>query len=252
MPLLSSALDYILGIITENEEVKKFPKDFVTASMLWIRTWFLTDDPKTETKLNDPDRSLESKKTILESKLEDLQDNPQFMSELQDKLNALAHQRERLKNVVTDTDIDVKGNVHIGDSGTSSGDHYDQKNVVKGSNIKAGGDFRLGDDVNTTINHITHNYSGNPSAHGKSPTISSLKAELQQLIRQAKTGMAIERFLDASEKIDADLHAEILQLSGQFNYMERKERMGTASTSEINLERNKINSALVELMGKLD
>jgi hypothetical protein len=252
MPLLSSALDYILGIITENEEVKKFPKDFVTASMQWIRTWFLTDDPKTETKLNDPDRSMESKKTILETKLEHLQDNQQFMSELKEKLYALELQRKRIKNVVVDTDIDAMGNVHIGDSGTFSGDHFEEKNIIKGSTIKSGGDFRLGDNINTNINNITHNYHGNSLQPGKSPSNTGIKAELQQLIRQAKTGIAIERFLDASEKIDADLHAEILQLSGQFNYMEPKERMGTASTSEINLERNKINMALLVLVGKLD
>lgn len=45
--------------------------------------------------------------------------------------------------------IHANGNVHIGDTGSSSGDNYEEKNAVKGSNIKAGGDFHLGDVINT-------------------------------------------------------------------------------------------------------
>lgn len=146
MALIEKALSYIVGIVTENEEIKKFPKDFVTASMQWIRTWFLKDDPKTEAKLADPERSEESKKTIIESKLEDLQENPTFVQELTERLSAFEQHQTRLKNVVANADIDAKGNVHIGDKGSSSGDQYDEKNVVKDSTIKPGGDFQVGDD----------------------------------------------------------------------------------------------------------
>ncbi len=145
--MLEKALDYIVGIVTQNEEVKKFPGDFVSASMQWIRSWFLIDDPVTAAKLADPARSEESKKTLIESKIETLNENPQFVEELRAQLAAFEQQRARLKNVVTDADIDVKGNVHIGDKGSASGDHYDEKNIVKGGTIKTGGDFRLGDDI---------------------------------------------------------------------------------------------------------
>ena len=94
----------------------------------------------------DPNKSIEVKKDIIDDKLADLKDNGQFQKELSERLAAFERQKARLKNVVSDTDIDVKGSVHIGDKGTSSGDNYDEKNVVKGSNIKAGGDFRLGDE----------------------------------------------------------------------------------------------------------
>lgn len=147
MALLETALEYIVGIVTENEEVKKFPKDFVTASMKWIRSWFLVDDPKTEAKLTDPHRSLDSKKTLIETKLEALNENPQFVRELREKLNLFEQQRARLKNVISEADIDAKGSIHIGDKGISSDDHYDEKNIIKGGTIKSGGDFRLGDDM---------------------------------------------------------------------------------------------------------
>ena len=147
MSLITKATEYILSMLTEDETVKHFPKEFVAASAQWIRSWFLKDDPKTEPKLQDPDRSPESKKAVIEIKLEDMLENPQFKAALEQQLAAFEQQRARLKNVVSDADIDVKGHVRIGDKGTSSGDNYDEKNVVKGSTIKAGGNFRLGDDI---------------------------------------------------------------------------------------------------------
>ena len=38
MPLLESAAAYILGIITQNEEFKKFPKEFATEGLKWVKT----------------------------------------------------------------------------------------------------------------------------------------------------------------------------------------------------------------------
>jgi len=148
MPLLTKATEYILSILTEDETVKNFPKEFVAESAKWVRSWFLKDDPKTEPKLQDPNRSPENKKGVIEAKLEDMLKNSQFKAALEQQLAIFEQQKTRLKNVVDKSDIDVKGNVHIGDKGSSSGDNYDEKNVVKGSTIKAEGDFRLGDDVN--------------------------------------------------------------------------------------------------------
>ena len=63
MAILQKALDYIVNIVTENEEVQQFPKDFVTTSMQWIRSWFLVDDPKMEAKLQDPKQPRKQKDT---------------------------------------------------------------------------------------------------------------------------------------------------------------------------------------------
>ena len=159
--MLEVATKYVLDLLTENEELKKFPKEFVDESVKWVKSWFLTpEDPKTNAKLEDPNKSIHVKKDIIEDKLDDLKENPQFIKELTERLAAFDQQKKRLKNVVSDADIDVKGSVHIGDKGTSSGDNYDEKNVVKGSTIKAGGHFRLGDDVvsgNQNV-QIVHNY----------------------------------------------------------------------------------------------
>ena len=97
--------------------------------------------------MEDPNKPMEVKKDIIQDKLEDLKDNAQFQKELTEQL-ASFEQFTRHKNVIHDADIDVKGNVHIGDKGSASGEHYDEKNFIKGGSINAGGDFRLGDDVN--------------------------------------------------------------------------------------------------------
>ena len=146
--MLATATKYILDLLTNNEELKKFPKEFTDAAVIWVKSWFLIpDDPKTNAKLEDPDKSIEVKKDIIQDKLEDLKDNARFQQELAEQLAAFEQQRSRIKNVVQDSDIDVKGNVHIGDKGGASDDHYDEKNIVKDGTIKAGGDFRLGDDI---------------------------------------------------------------------------------------------------------
>jgi hypothetical protein len=149
MVLIETATKYILDLLTENEELKKFPKEFIDEAVKWVKSWFLKpEDPRINAKLDDPSKPIEVRKDIIQDKLEDLKENPQFIKELTERMNAFEQQKSRLKNVVDKTDIDVKGSVHIGDKGSSSGDNYDEKNIIKGSNIKAGGDFHLGDDIN--------------------------------------------------------------------------------------------------------
>ena len=67
--------------------------------------------------MEDPNKDIEVKKDIIQVKLDDLKDNPQFTKELTERLDAFEQQRDRLKNVASDADIDVKGSVHIGEKG---------------------------------------------------------------------------------------------------------------------------------------
>jgi hypothetical protein len=48
------------------------------------------------------------------------------------------------KNVAEDVDIEVEGNITIGDK-RDDGKQYDQKNVIKKGKLKSKGDFNLGD-----------------------------------------------------------------------------------------------------------
>lgn len=48
------------------------------------------------------------------------------------------------KNMVKNTNLEIEGQIKIGDVGDKKG-KFEKKNVVEGSKIKAGGDFTLGD-----------------------------------------------------------------------------------------------------------
>ncbi|MEZ0483420.1 hypothetical protein [Fibrella aquatica] len=145
--MIPVAIKYVTDLLLENEEVKKFPKDFVTAGMLWVRSWFLKeDDPVTKGIIESETQPTAVKEAVLEAKLKELLKNPQFVQELQAQLATYAQHSPTAKNIIDGANIDVTGSVHIGDTGITDAATYDQKNVVKsGSVIKAGGDFRLGD-----------------------------------------------------------------------------------------------------------
>ncbi|MBL7795126.1 MAG: hypothetical protein JNJ90_01375 [Saprospiraceae bacterium] len=141
------AKKYVLDLILANEEVKKFPEDFVTTSMKWIRSWFLIDgDPVVKTVLDSPGNEAVTT-ALVEKELSKLLKNETFKQELEAWIAEYATQKQKIKNVMKNTDMDIQGNVHIGDRGNFADVDYDQKNIVKGSNIKTGSDFRLGDEV---------------------------------------------------------------------------------------------------------
>jgi hypothetical protein len=146
MALLETAAEYILGILVQNEEVKKFPKEFLDESVNWVKSWFLTPEDPTSTKiLSNPEKTESSKKDIIEAKLEDLQNNATFMKELEAKLQVYSIHKARIKNVLDNVDVKTKDDIHIGDKIASLNDNYDEKNVVKGGKIETEGGFRLGD-----------------------------------------------------------------------------------------------------------
>lgn len=149
--MLTTDTKFILDVLLEHEELKKFPKEFVQEAGLWVKSWFLKpEDPKSSAKLVDPGKPVEVKIDIIEDILKELENNRQFQQELAAHLAAFEEQRARIKNVVTDAKISAKGDVHIGDKGLSNDDGYHKKNVVQGGHIEAGGDFRMGDDFAPT------------------------------------------------------------------------------------------------------
>jgi hypothetical protein len=146
--LIPLAKTYVIDLILENEEVKKFPKDFVTEGMKWVRSWFIRDDdPVTKTIVESAAQPAAVKEAVLEAKLTELLKNPQFVAELQAQLAAYAQHSPTAKNIFEGQSLDVTGSVHIGDVGTSADDAaYARKNIIgPGSTIKSGGDFHLGD-----------------------------------------------------------------------------------------------------------
>lgn len=255
MPFIETATAYILGIITENEEVKKFPKEFVTESAKWIKSWFLKpEDPKTMAKLSDTTKSDDYKKAVIETKLEDLQANPVFVRELEEKIKIYEAHKRKLHNVIHDTELDVKGSFHQGDKGNTKTDDADEKNAIKRSKISVGGDFRQGDDlhqINSIVNN--HYYAGKTSAIDKiNSTDSGIKIELKNLLAKGDIADVVERLLDITENTDKKSHNTILLLSAQLNRLNNKEISGIISYSEATIERNRLSNSLLSVIDGLN
>ncbi len=255
MALLETAAEYILNILTDNEDVKKFPKEFVGESVKWIKSWFLTpEDPKTMAKLEDPKKSNDYKKDIIDDKLEDLQDNPTFMQELTAKIQAYEAHKRTSMNTIDETDLDVKGSFHQGNTGGASSNNADEKNVIKRSKITVGGDFRQGDDIQQGKMIVNNNYYGGAMPKGEKapPQYQSFKSELKALVVQNKTVLVFNRLLDHIEQQDELTYNNVLLLFGQFNRLNDKETNGLVSFADANIERNRLNNALIVTIDNLE
>ena len=193
---LETAAAYVLGIITENEDFKKFPKEFVGESIKWVKSWFLTpEDPKATAKLIDPDKSIEVKKDIIADKLAELKDNPTFQTELTEKIQLYEHHRRQLLNNIENSDIEVKGNFKQSNTiGTGSSDS-DATNSIKHSKIVVGGDFTQGNDIFQGHTTVYNNfYAPHPSATSAAPPqYKAVKNELKALMAKGKIKEAIEK-----------------------------------------------------------
>jgi len=155
------------------------------------------------------------------------------------------------------------------------------KNVVQGSNITVGGDFRLGDDHNVTHRQenkstdavggdkyvqsaerieINHHYYGKDEMSalgtegnfaGKSPGATDFIQKLQQLIASGRLESAIHALIDFTKTQDKDAHLEALQISARWEGLSRKLRIGTIRNEEATTERSQIVAGLLELVGRL-
>ncbi len=140
MPILETATAFILNILSKNKEAQKFETDFVDASVRWVRSWFLKGDASAKYVLD----AAEVPPEFVQTKLEQLVQNPEFKIELEDRLKKSKKHSIKEKNIARDTHIKGK-NVHIGDIAPDDDDHWERKNIIEGGSVEADGDFHLGD-----------------------------------------------------------------------------------------------------------
>ncbi len=252
--MLEAAKKYVLSLLLENEEVKNFPKDFTTAAVQWIRSWFLKDDPSAEVVVNLSGNE-EAKTKIIEAKLPQLLEDPRFVEELKSKLGEYEQRINRVKNLVDEkSEIDAGGSVTIGDKGKAQADDgYTQKNIVKGK-VKAGKDVHIGDThyrAGDNFN-IVNNYFQHPSAGVAMPVtaLASLKEELRKLVAKGNSGAAIAQLMDLSGQTE-DFQNTAIHLSGRWSELTRQRNNSTLSVADATLERARIDVAVLELIKEL-
>ena len=275
MSFLDRTSVFLLSLLTGNDSIKHFPKEFVRESVQWIRSCFLMEDSKIEEKLKDESKSIDYKKGIIEMKIEKLQEqNAHFLADLEQHVEAFESQLRQIEiqrnsatshNVITASTINAGGNVHVGDSNN-------QRTVIHGDQIHGnkierqitigdasnyiekieGNGNAVGSNNTTTI----HNYYAPTSlntekqnAAVKNPTVQ----QFRDLIAQSRLEETLEQL-----KIYINIHPdnthlkdEITMLSARLSRLSREENMGIVGNSDANIERNKITNSLTMLIGKL-
>lgn len=145
MELISLGVGLLVNTCLKNEAVNQAVDDFVSGSVKWIRGWFAKEGQEPAiNQLQASPESEEAKKEV-EVALNQMMDNDQFKMEFQKWIMESKKPNPTMKNVLDGAELDIAGSVNIGDKGDKYSDDFDQKNVVKNSKIKSGGDFNLGD-----------------------------------------------------------------------------------------------------------
>ena len=144
MELITLSIGYIVNTLAKNVEVQDAVDDFVSASTKWIRSWF--SGSAAETVIDDlqenPDDA--EAKATLKDNLQELTKDEDFKQKLSKWVREYEKPNPSLKNVLDNVELEIEGNINIGDK-DGKGQQFDQKNVVRKSKIKGGGDFNLGD-----------------------------------------------------------------------------------------------------------
>lgn len=144
MELVTIGIGMLVNTVVKNKAVNSAVDDFVTDSVNWMRGWFKKkDEEQLANKLVDDPKAPEVERELKVAMNEMVKDE-QFKKELQLWIRESKKPNPSMKNVLEDIDIEVEGNIKIGDK-TASTEKYDMKNVIKKGKIKGGGDFILGD-----------------------------------------------------------------------------------------------------------
>ena len=136
------AKNYIVKAFSSNKKLKGFGDDFFGAFVDWVRPIFLKEDPSAEVVLNLEGEET-AKEKIISNKLDQLLKNPSFKSDLETWISKLQNQSIDGKNIIKDSELDIQGDIVIGDDNIGKPD-IGNSNIVDNSKIK-GKTFRLGD-----------------------------------------------------------------------------------------------------------
>jgi Effector-associated domain 11 len=246
---IEKATEYILATLNNQDSIQKCPAAFRTESATWIHDWLLKGDPITEKILTNPAKSEITKKDLLEGKLEALLQNAAFAQALDAKLKTFSAYQSSALNVITKTDLDITGKFQLGNTGNPTTTRpYAKENVIEDSKIKVGGDFRMGNDVVQGNKTEVHHYA--PAPIPNTPLLNE-KATLFQLLSVNKVGEVIKRLLLRTDGVDNALYSQISMVSSRFHRINSEEQMGTASKTDVNVERNQITKSLTEIMEQL-
>ena len=154
MDTLNRIAKYILIEYSDQPNLQNLKTNATKTFAEWVRT-YLDKDYSKDSILNSENIEDEVKLGLIKDSLKKLIQDEGFKNELEAKFIASTKNRQTetqqtMQNVVKDSKVEVKGNVDIGQKGTSTNTQTEGvRNAILNSDIKTGGDFRLGDDVSS-------------------------------------------------------------------------------------------------------
>lgn len=145
MEFVSLGLGLLVNTCLKNKAVNKAVDDFVSGSVNWFRGWFEKEGQEPVIAKLQENPESDAVQHEVESTLNKMLDNEQFKLEFQKWILESKKPNPTMKNVLDGVELDIAGNVNIGDKGSASAASFDKKNTLSNSKIKSGGDFNLGD-----------------------------------------------------------------------------------------------------------
>ncbi len=76
--------------------------------------------------------------------------------------------------------------------------------------------------------------------------------EIKDFLKNGKTEKAIKALDNLSDKLDADIETEVILLSARYKRLNKERIMGTIDDNHLNIETNKINFAILDLISEID
>jgi hypothetical protein len=274
--MLDRICNFILNSLTENENTQRLSRAIVLEMQQWIRTHFLENDLKMETRLCDISKSVDYKKGLIEMKLETLQeDNPNFNAALEIQvlkfekaLQSIDNQlfERSISNAILNSTISSGGNIQLGDttnhSTTIQGNQVQGNHIERQTTLEAGATYveKAQGDGNvignnsgnrTIINHYYSNPKPITTPSTKAPSLSTNPLDLIQENRLEEAMLQLRNSINASEDYKY-LQMEITMLAARFARLKNEEDQGIIASQDANLERNRITKSLLALSEKLD
>lgn len=113
--------------------------------------------------------------------------------------------------------------------------------------------------LNQLFNKLNHTAADQPQvsteqneSSNENNSAAFSKNLIRDLVGKGKTKDALKILLDYTETLDKDLHNNLTILSSRLSELERNARLGIISTSDQQLERNRINIALLSLLEEIE
>lgn len=118
------------------------------------------------------------------------------------------------------------------------------KNTISNSNITVGGNFHLGDIIN--VDPAAHEQRGRPKAFDQNKA-----EEIKALIAKSKVKEVIDQLLRFSKSLDEDLYKQCIHQAERWNRLQEQQRLDQISEQDADVLKNRIAHNLLSIVDDL-